>query len=76
MRRITFRTRLVALACTLMLFAGALAYALPGKEVEKIYYSGPDKEVEVGGSYLSCNGSFIKWGKITPWYERFEAPCD
>jgi hypothetical protein len=59
-----------------MLLGSALAYALPAFEVERVYYSGPNKQVEVGGSILSCYGGFYKWGKTTSWYESYEYPCD
>jgi hypothetical protein len=76
MRQTTFRTKLIAFIGALMLFGGALAYARPQNEVEKIYYAGPDKQVEVGGSLLTCQGNFFRWGRTTSWYERFVTPCD
>lgn len=75
MRRTKFRKRLVTLVGALMLLGGTLAYALPTFETERVYYSGPDKELEVGGLIHTCYGSLIKWGKTTQWSDKYTFPC-
>lgn len=52
------------------------ARALPGKEVETVYFSGPDFLEEVGGTSLSCGGKITRWGKTTKWFQRSETACE
>jgi hypothetical protein len=75
MRQTKFRKRLIAVVGALMMLGSALAYALPSYEIEKTFYSGPDKEFEVGGSILTCYGNFIRWGKTTQWADIVTTPC-
>jgi hypothetical protein len=73
------KLRLAILSAVLMLsslFAANQATSRPSKEVETIYFDGPNFENEVGGRLLTCGGGTTRWGKSTRWYMRSEAPCD
>lgn len=59
----------------LLLASAGGAYALPANEVETTYYKDASMETEVGGSLLSCQGGFNRWGKYSRFRVRFLTPC-
>jgi Family of unknown function (DUF6289) len=74
------RTRIAAIivlaACGLFGVLAPVASALPGSSVDNYYYSNAAKTKLVGQSHLSCQGVFRKTGKITPYYDSYDAPCN
>jgi hypothetical protein len=75
MRQPKLRPWLVTLVGSLLLFGSAMAYALPAREVIKLYFSGPDKRLVVGGSILPCQGGYRSWGQRTQWYVQTTTSC-
>jgi hypothetical protein len=52
-----------------------IAEALPAQEVETTYFKDATFTVEVGWSFLACNGSHARTGKTTRYMVRDTAPC-
>ena len=66
----------VLAACGLAAGLAPAAIALPGSSVGTYYFSTAAKTKLVGHSHLSCGGGFAKSGKITPYYEAYDTPCN
>lgn len=66
----------VLATCGLVGMLAPAAIALPGSSVDTYYFSNAAKTKVVGHSHLSCQGGFVKSGKVTPHYEAYDTPCD
>jgi len=51
------------------------AEALPAQEVETTYFSDATFSVEVGSSFLGCNGSHARSGRTTRYMVKTSTPC-
>ena len=67
---------IVLATCGLVGALAPAALALPGSSVDTYYYSTAAKTKLVGQSHLTCQGGFRKSGKITPYYDAYDAPCN
>jgi len=56
--------------------SAAIAAFYPKDYVERIYYSSPDKQHEVGDYTQFCNGSIYRSGETTAYYSELRIPCN
>lgn len=66
----------VLATCSLASVLTPAALALPSNSIDTYYYSTAAKTKQVGESHLGCQGGFRKSGKITPYYDSYDAPCN
>ena len=52
------------------------AHGRPARDNEVIYFSDRTMRTEVGSFYMSCGGTVVRTGVTTPYWVRYQEPCD
>ena len=65
---------MVAIAACVCGYARGIG-ALPANEIETEYFSDSTFTVEVGSSFLACNGGHFREGRTSRFVVRLATPC-